>query len=194
MHFTKALPLAATLLSLAAAELDFDGEDVPAQCVQVCDPIRTLVSQCNVDDDLVGGDAQEDNLERQCVCTNKTFDVASVAGLCASCMEQNVRERDDMEDINEVMWACSFTSTSFAPGATTAVQGITVSASKVTDVAQLTTTVGPRQTNDNNNNNNDDGNNNDNQGDEGGAGAALGVPSALVYLAGAMVAGGMMLQ
>lgn len=192
MHFTKVLPLAALLAPLVAAELDFDRDDVPSQCMSVCDPIHSLVRQCDVDDDLVGGDANEDNLERQCVCSNRSIDVARVAALCAGCMSQHVRERDDMEDINDLMRACGFQSTSFAPEATSFVQG-TVSVSKVTNVDQLTTSF-PQETGNNGNNNNNQGNQGQNNNDDGNAGAAVGIPSMLVCLAGAFVAGGMVLQ
>ena len=97
MHLFKALPIFATIASVALADIDLDREDIPTQCTSVCEPLRSLVEQCNVDDDAVGGDRNEDLLERQCVCTNTSFDVAGVAALCASCMEQNVRDREDLE-------------------------------------------------------------------------------------------------
>lgn len=97
MHFAKTLPLLAILAPAVLAELDLDGDDIPQECSTVCEPIRNLVRQCNVDDDQVGGDRNEDLLERQCICTNDSFDVANVAALCASCLDQNLNDRDDLE-------------------------------------------------------------------------------------------------
>ncbi|MBE3046470.1 hypothetical protein IMZ48_28860 [Candidatus Bathyarchaeota archaeon] len=69
MHFSTTLPLAtAFLLSaapLALAGGDFDAEDVPKSCQAVCEPLRQLVQQCDVEDDRVGGDRNEDLLERR---------------------------------------------------------------------------------------------------------------------------------
>ncbi|PKS08724.1 hypothetical protein jhhlp_004777 [Lomentospora prolificans] len=189
MHFTKALPILAAITPVILAEIDLDNDDIPTQCTQVCDPLLNLVRQCNVDDDAVGGDRNEDLLERQCVCTNNSFDVANVAALCASCMTQNVRERDDLEDINDLMLACNFQSTSFAASATTIVQGVTVSATRPTDINQLTTTVGSEPTSGSNNNNNNNNNNND---DGNGAGALA--PGMVVSVAGAALACAMLLH
>lgn len=107
MHFSNTLPLTSALLlsltPLVQAD-DFDAEDVPKACVSICQPIRDLVRACDVDDDAVGGDRNEDLLERQCICENRSFDVANVAGQCQGCIEQNYRngcgdhEHDDDDD------------------------------------------------------------------------------------------------
>lgn len=69
MHFSKAFPLASALLlsatPFAVAGRDFDSEDVPRSCGAICSPIRQLVNKCDVDDDRVGGDRNEDLLERR---------------------------------------------------------------------------------------------------------------------------------
>lgn len=108
MHISNALPLASALLlsltPLTQAD-DFDAEDVPATCVSVCRPLSDLVRACDVDDDDVGGDRNEDLLERQCVCTNDSFDVADVAGQCQGCIEEHFTEGcgdlDDDDDDDE---------------------------------------------------------------------------------------------
>jgi hypothetical protein len=190
MKFTTALPIVAALAAPALAEIDLDGDEIPTQCNAVCDPLLNLVRQCNVDDDVVGGDQNEDLLERQCVCTNTSFDVANVAALCASCMEQNVREREDLEDINDLMRACNFQSSSFAPEATTIVEGVTVTATRPTDINQLTTTAGSQPTGSNNDNNN---NNNNNNNDGGNSGSIVS-PGMAISLAGAAVVCAMLMQ
>lgn len=109
MHISKAIPFtSAVLLSatpLAVAD-NFDSEDIPRACTTICEPIRQLANACDVDDDLVGGDRNEDLLERQCICKNDSFDVANIAGQCQSCIEDNFRDgcsdRDDDDDDDEV--------------------------------------------------------------------------------------------
>lgn len=102
------------------------------------------------------------------------------------------------------MRACGFSSVSYDAAATESAQSISVSATRPTDTAQLTTTVNPEETgifgtgnNDNNNNNNngDSGNqNNDDDGDDDNAAARGSLPGLAVYVAGALVAGALMLQ
>ncbi|SPN98449.1 uncharacterized protein DNG_01493 [Cephalotrichum gorgonifer] len=221
MHLSKTLPVASALLlsALPLAAADFDREDIPTACTTICEPVRQLVRLCDVDDDAVGGDRNEDLLERQCICQNTSFDVANVAGQCQDCVEKNWRNgcRDDddsddddddnacddgREDINKIVRVCGFSSVSYDSAATSQVQTISVAASKATDVAQLTTTVNPQETgsigmdspNGGNNNNNDNSNNN-NQGSDDGSGAAQGaLPGMVVCVSGAIIAGIMMLQ
>lgn len=193
MHFAKTLPLLSLVAPVVLADLGLESEDIPTQCTQVCDPLLTLSRQCDVDDDQVGGDRNEDLLERQCLCTNQSFDVAGVAALCASCMSQNVRERDDLEDIDEIMRTCNFQSTTYAVSATTIVEGVTVTATRPTDINQLTTTAGsqPTPNNDNGNNNGNNDNNNNNNG--GDSGAAAFAPGMMISVVAAAFAGAMLI-
>ena len=95
MHYTK---LTLGLFALAVrADLQLEAEDVPPQCSNICRPIVDLGNSCDVNDDYVPDDQTEDLLELQCVCTNDSFDVGSVAALCASCMDQNIQDRDDLD-------------------------------------------------------------------------------------------------
>ena len=103
-------------------------------------------------------------------------------------------------DIGDLMRACGFSSVSYDAAATESVQSISVSAVRPTDTAQLTTTVNPEETGifgtgDNNNNNGGSGdqNNDDNADDDNGA-AQGSLPGMAMYVAGAVVAGAIMLQ
>ncbi|KAM7197472.1 hypothetical protein V8F20_006617 [Naviculisporaceae sp. PSN 640] len=103
------------------------------------------------DDDEHGSDAgghvdtdADDAAERDCICRNTSFDVPKVAALCAACLTQNVPangDRDGVEDMNDIMSECSFLSTTYVPEATSAVAGVTVSATK--PVAGAATSTGP---------------------------------------------------
>jgi hypothetical protein len=223
MHLSNTLPLASALLlsvaPLATAD-DFDAEDVPRSCVSVCRPIRDLVRQCNVDDDAVGGDRNEDLLERQCICENNSFDVADVAGQCQGCIEEHFEEGcgdnendddddddddiddcDGREDIRDLMRACGFSSVSYDSASATS--SISVSASPFTDISQLTTTVNPQETgnlgvgdatNDDNNDDNGNQNNENRNNNDDDSGAMQGaLPGMALYVAGAAVAGAAML-
>lgn len=90
-----ALPIAAAIL--VKADLKLDDDDIPTQCQAVCRPVLDLGRACEVDDDVIRDDRTEDLLEAQCVCTNSSFNISQYAPLCASCMDQNVRDRDDLD-------------------------------------------------------------------------------------------------
>lgn len=105
------------------------------------------------------------------------------------------------------MRACGFSSVSYASSATSSVQSISVTASRPTDIAELTTTVNPQETGvlgvgdsrtGGNSGNNDDNNNDqagDDGGSDGGSGAAQGaLPGVVACVAGALIGAVMMLQ
>ncbi|OHE96268.1 hypothetical protein CORC01_08486 [Colletotrichum orchidophilum] len=142
MHFTGvALSLAAA--AFVKADLRLDNDDIPSQCQAVCRPIYDLGRACEVDDDRINDDLTEGRLEAQCVCTNNSINVSQYAALCASCMDQNVRDRDDLDDINDILRTCGFASTSYASTASYASSTPSVSAARPTNSAQLTTTITP---------------------------------------------------
>lgn len=97
-------------------------------------------------------------------------------------------------DIQEIMSECGFQSTSYAPDATSAVQDVTVSATRPTDIGQLTTTTGPQPTDDGSSGNNNDNNNNNGGGDDGGSSGSVVAPGVMVSFAGAVIACAMLLQ
>ncbi|KAK0108073.1 hypothetical protein ONS95_002894 [Cadophora gregata] len=126
------------LLNPILAE-ELDAKNVPAACTTICAPIISLTSTCDVDNDTDKTES-DDAIESTCICTNKSFDVASISALCASCIGQNGATTDDMV---EIMSACSFTSMSYAPSATALVASVSVSATKPTATgAAMGTTTG----------------------------------------------------
>ncbi|KAK0391427.1 hypothetical protein NLU13_0927 [Sarocladium strictum] len=187
MFDIKHLLLLAPLASVAFADLDLSRDDVPPPCRAICQPIVDLTQRCEVDLPGDNNDREEDLLERQCVCTNDSFDVGRIAGLCASCFQQNFRAPDDNDDddndtewddddIREIMRDCGFSSASYSVQLSTAAQTVNVVATAPTASSQLTTTINPNNNNNspqptntngggsggNNSNNNDDDNNNSN--------------------------------
>lgn len=64
-------------------------DDISANCQSICRPVWQLGQACDVDDDLIRNKPTEDALNAQCYCLNNSFDVRSITGLCASCIQQN---------------------------------------------------------------------------------------------------------
>jgi hypothetical protein len=105
MFDVKHLLFLAPLAGVAFADLELDRDDVPPPCRDICQPIVDLTRRCDVDLPGNNNDRDEDRLERQCVCTNDSFDVGRIAGLCASCFQQNFRTPDDDDDDdNDTEW------------------------------------------------------------------------------------------
>jgi len=136
---------------------ELNADDVPSACKTICQPIVDLSNTCDIDPKesrirdkrgdflLVARSKEEEAIEANCICTNKSFDVESVMALCASCMQQN---SDDAEgtssetvevesdannfatDVEKMMRQCSFSTTSYVAAATSVVSGIQVEATK----------------------------------------------------------------
>lgn len=125
------------------AGLQLDYADVPAACVQTCRAIAELSGICDVDADFDDNNEEtEDLMKLQCICTNASFDVESATALCASCIDQNALasdRADNLDDIGEIMARCGFQNVTWTPE--TAPANASVSASRLTASAQLTTTV-----------------------------------------------------
>ncbi|EXA41346.1 hypothetical protein FOQG_01992 [Fusarium oxysporum f. sp. raphani 54005] len=139
MHPTIILAALVAFVPAASSE-ELNADDVPTACKTICQPIVNLTNACDIDPkgpekhsdrrrDLVILDHEDDDepIEAACICTNKSFDVEGVMGLCASCMAQNSK---DTEDIDKIMSQCSFSSTSYVRAATSVVSGIEVQATK----------------------------------------------------------------
>ncbi|EGX88334.1 hypothetical protein CCM_08377 [Cordyceps militaris CM01] len=149
MRHTSTIALAVAQLVLAANAVELEMDHVPAACKTICQPLGTLSDKCDVDL-RSDRDRDEHHLQNQCICTNKSFAVGKIAGLCADCMHQNRNprrdnddhtDRDDLHQIDRLLYVCGFTSTTYNAAATSAVAGITVDATRPTDVSQLTTTI-----------------------------------------------------
>lgn len=89
----KVLSLVAIPFTFA---MDMSNSTVPEACKAICNPVVELVNTCNP---MTGMDmsrramvmtpAEEQKAELDCICSNKSFDVKTIMGLCASCMGQN---------------------------------------------------------------------------------------------------------
>ncbi|KAK4078206.1 uncharacterized protein Triagg1_3222 [Trichoderma aggressivum f. europaeum] len=62
--------------------------------------IRPTMIGLSVDDgDLTGGWGETENAEEKCVCSNTSFNVAEIAGLCASCISMKADTQNNMDVI-----------------------------------------------------------------------------------------------
>lgn len=99
MYTLNTVALAIAPLALLAQAVDFDISDAPTSCKTICGPLGELSNKCDIDlrSDI---DRDERLLENQCICTNKSFDVAKFAALCADCMHQSAsnKKRQDNDD------------------------------------------------------------------------------------------------
>ncbi|KAG6355092.1 hypothetical protein INS49_004173 [Diaporthe citri] len=151
MHSTILLATLAAVIPAALAE-ELRAADVPSACTTICQPIVDLTNTCDIDPNEADTDndkrrklrlrqteESDEAIEANCICTNKSLDVAGVMGLCASCISQNGNTSDDA---SKIMSQCSFTSTSYTPAATTAVAGVQVQATKPATTAGTSTSTG----------------------------------------------------
>lgn len=100
--------LAAVIPATLSEELR--AADVPSACTAICQPIVDLTNTCDIDPNEMDMDndnrrrlrlrqtgESDEAIEANCICTNKSFDVAGVMGLCASCISQNGNTSDGKE-------------------------------------------------------------------------------------------------
>ncbi|CAI6230435.1 unnamed protein product [Periconia digitata] len=142
-----------TLLSLTINEQDIpesspsSSPPLPSQCQTICSPVVELMSECAIDKSKTptlkrrkdSAISESTDLKYGCICENKSFDVKAVSGLCASCLSQNSggggEKTTDFfgnfmfdRELGQVLNRCDFPMGSYAPSATTLVQGVKVSA------------------------------------------------------------------
>ncbi|KHN99380.1 uncharacterized protein MAM_03078 [Metarhizium album ARSEF 1941] len=86
----------------------------------------------------VGDGAKSTDVEEQCVCANKSFDVPRVAALCASCITKTGLQETSMRSI---MSACKFAERTYRPADDGIVDNVRVSATRPT--AMLGSKAGP---------------------------------------------------
>ena len=83
MHFSSTVVAVAALAVGARADLDFNINDTPGDCRDICRPMDQLHQTCDADDEA---------READCFCTNESFQVAQVAAHCQDCIRQAIDE------------------------------------------------------------------------------------------------------
>lgn len=118
----------AALSSSAVLAQEFDNNDVPQQCRSVC---QAMVDAARTCDNNFDGDRQEVD----CICN--TEGASTQLPECAACVRQfdtdiDEDDRDEQNDVDEVMSSCGFTSTTFnaaAAGSSSSSSGGTMTSS-----------------------------------------------------------------
>ncbi|KAL7936400.1 hypothetical protein V8C35DRAFT_295393 [Trichoderma chlorosporum] len=75
-----------------------------------------------------------ENAEETCVCSNSSFNVTEIAGLCASCISMIADSQNDMEFIMSV---CAFPPQQYSPDMDTLASNIWVKATRPTATSRL---------------------------------------------------------
>ncbi|TFB02661.1 hypothetical protein CCMA1212_005446 [Trichoderma ghanense] len=81
------------------------------------------------DGSMTGGREEIENAEERCVCLNTSFDVAEIAGLCASCIGMVANTQNNMEVIMSV---CGFPPQQYSPDKDRLASNIWVKATRPT--------------------------------------------------------------
>ncbi|KAF2670686.1 hypothetical protein BT63DRAFT_413382 [Microthyrium microscopicum] len=90
---------------------------MPAQCNTICKPVMELMTGCMATKTPVSAMAEK------CVCSNTSFDVASIGGLCMSCIMMNKSEDEAMMQVG---MKCPFEEGTYTPQVDSLAKGIMV--------------------------------------------------------------------
>ncbi|KAL6798264.1 hypothetical protein J3E68DRAFT_283066 [Trichoderma sp. SZMC 28012] len=101
----------------------------------------TIIGSSGDDDDLTGGWGETENAEEKCVCLNTSFDVAEIAGLCASCISMKA---DTQNNMDVIMSVCQFSPQQYSPDKDSLASNIWVKATRPT--ATNMSNAAPRST------------------------------------------------
>ncbi|KAF2004716.1 hypothetical protein P154DRAFT_410462, partial [Amniculicola lignicola CBS 123094] len=112
---------------------------IPENCTAICAPTVQLTNTCDVGNLEDMSISDEERIESNCICKNTSFNVAGITGLCTSCMGQSFGT-DTCVEVDRIMSVCSFTTTSYAPSATSLLAQVTVQATKPTVSVMSSTT------------------------------------------------------
>ncbi|KAF2181688.1 hypothetical protein K469DRAFT_752581 [Zopfia rhizophila CBS 207.26] len=124
-----------TLSALSLAQ-DVDNNDIPSQCTAVCSDVVSLSRTCDQQND------DNDTGYRNCVCNANNANTQ--IPLCEACVSQFDNDRND-NDVNDLLRACAFSTTSYNPSATasvTQISGTNVPSSLASSLSSVLATGG----------------------------------------------------
>ncbi|KAK0766369.1 hypothetical protein N5P37_000090 [Trichoderma harzianum] len=101
----------------------------------------TIIGSSGDDGDLTGGWGETENAEEKCVCSNNSFNVAEIAGLCASCISMKA---DTQNNMDVIMSVCQFSPQQYSPDKDSLASNIWVKATRPT--ATSMSNAAPRST------------------------------------------------
>merc|ERR1712014_372832 len=141
MLFSKLTIISALATFAAAQDTDFDFDNIPAECTDVCAQVGSITNGCKNDSN------DDSSAVLQCICTANNAN--TLIPQCESCVRQyNGNDNDDGSDQYRLLTDCAYQTTTVVGGGagavqTTAVDTNTVSVTSViqpTSVAVIVTT------------------------------------------------------
>ncbi|KAK3113488.1 hypothetical protein LTR53_009166 [Teratosphaeriaceae sp. CCFEE 6253] len=116
----------AFILPMAALAAFTRAQSYPSECVSVCQPLDVLISQCdaqNTTSDPDGDDEDtNDSAATRCICSAAS--APNEVPACEACLNVYGGNGDNEIDVDKILTACDFRSTSY-PGGTQTTSSVT---------------------------------------------------------------------
>ncbi|KAL7955788.1 hypothetical protein V8C34DRAFT_326925 [Trichoderma compactum] len=93
----------------------------------------TIIDSSGDDGGLTGGWGEMENAEEKCVCSNTSFNVAEIAGLCSSCISMKA---DTQNNMDVIMSVCQFSPQQYSPDKDSLASNIWVKATRPTTTSR----------------------------------------------------------
>ncbi|KAH6866675.1 hypothetical protein BKA58DRAFT_403532 [Alternaria rosae] len=134
MLFSKLTIISALAAFAAAQDTDFDFDNIPAECTDVCAQVGSITNGCKNDSN------DDSSAVLQCICTANNAN--SLIPQCEACVRQyNGNDNDDGSDQYRLLTDCAYsTTTTVATGGAGAVQTTAVDTNTVTDTNTVSVT------------------------------------------------------
>ncbi|KAI4941179.1 hypothetical protein J4E91_010970 [Alternaria rosae] len=134
MLFSKLAIISALAAFAAAQDTDFDFDNIPAECTDVCAQVGSITNGCKNDSN------DDSSAVLQCICTANNAN--SLIPQCEACVRQyNGNDNDDGSDQYRLLTDCAYSSTTtVATGGAGAVQTTAVDTNTVTDTNTVSVT------------------------------------------------------
>merc|ERR1712137_319037 len=133
MLFSKLTIISALAAFAAAQDTDFDFDNIPAECTDVCAQVGSITNGCKNDSN------DDSSAVLQCICTANNAN--SLIPQCEACVRQyNGNDNDDGSDQYRLLTDCAYSTTTVATGGAGAVQTTAVDTNTVTDTNTVSVT------------------------------------------------------
>merc|ERR1739845_111209 len=126
MLFSKVTIISALAAFAAAQDTDFDFDNIPAECTDVCAQVGSITNGCKNDSN------DDSSAVLQCICTANNAN--QLIPQCEACVRQyNGNDNDDGSDQYRLLTDCAYQTTTVVGGGAGAVQTTAVDTNTVTD-------------------------------------------------------------
>merc|ERR1712014_39528 len=133
MLFSKLTIISALATFAAAQDTDFDFDNIPAECTDVCAQVGSITNGCKNDSN------DDSSAVLQCICTANNAN--TLIPQCESCVRQyNGNDNDDGSDQYRLLTDCAYQTTTVVGGGAGAVQTTAVDTNTVSVTSVIQTT------------------------------------------------------